>query len=139
MQLRFWKNNPSEKALSSEIFISMSLVIFCIATLLSIAFISLTKWNAEKTKQQYAQSWINENTNQTTWTSVWYWWIDTWDHSQTGNKDIEKSIRMIKQQSEAQLTLRQKENTNPDFAPEQIVPRYFKRFYGDISIMGAKK
>ena len=139
MQLHFRKNNPLEQVRSSDIFISMLLVIFCIIVLLSIAFISLAKSNTENTKQQYAQSWINEKTNQTNWSSLWYWWIDTWDHSQIGNQNIEEKIRIIKQQSEVQLTVRQNENANPTFAPEQIIPRYFKKFYGDISIMSAKR
>lgn len=52
---------------------------------------------------------------------------------------MEKKIRTIKQGSEAQLTVRQTENANPHFAPEQVIPRYFKTFYGDISIMRAKR
>lgn len=139
MQLHFRESNPSEKALSSGIFVSMSLVIFCIAVLLALAYISLAKTNAENVKQQYAQSGINEKTNQSMWTGISSWWIDTGDHSQTGNIDMEKKIRTIKQASEAQLTTRQIENTNPNFAPEQIIPRYFKSFNGDLSIMRAKR
>ena len=52
---------------------------------------------------------------------------------------MEKKIRTIKQGSEAQLTVRQTENANPHFTPEQVIPRYFKTFYGDISIMRAKR
>ncbi len=139
MKLHFRESNPSEKALSSGIFVSMSLVIFCIAVLLALAYISLAKTNAENAKQQYAQSGINEKTNQSIWTALSSWSIDTQDHSQTGSIDMEKKIRTIKQGSEAQLTVRQTENANPHFAPEQVIPRYFKTFYGDISIMRAKR
>lgn len=137
LKLHFWKNNPSEKTLSSGIFVSMLLVVFCIIVLLLVAWLSLSRGSAERAKQQYAQSWINEQTNK--------WWvsstqtIDTTDHTQSAGLDIVNRIKAIKQQSEAQLTQRQETNANESFAPEGIIPRYFKIFYGDLSSMHARR
>ena len=49
--------------------------------------------------------------------------------------DIRAFIPLIRQQSKEQLRSWQLKNMDPTFRPEMMIPKYFKDYYGDISIM----
>lgn len=49
--------------------------------------------------------------------------------------DIHAFVDVIRQQSKEQLRIRQQKNNDKTFAPEHIIPKYFKEFYGDKTAM----
>lgn len=127
----------------SGLITSIFLTIISVAAVVFVSILSFVKFYTEKELTEYAQSGINQYTNiPTNWqkqSSSEYAGLNTWVVLTENDWSIEKKIQSIKEQSEAQLTKRQVENSNPNFHPEEVIPRYFQTFYGDLSIMHARR
>lgn len=113
-----------------------------------MAYLSLERAQIQRERDRYAQSWINQDTNSADnvfvnteeWTTSWSTTTgQTEDNLPRSQRSVPKKIHAIKQESEAQLTIRQIENSKLGKQPEKIIGSLFQEFHWDLSAMQERK